>query len=85
MSKRKYIAGLGFVANALSRGIEKLPEYHVEPENVPITEIQPHQIAPSVINEVSQPRGGCNSQQSAVKQTCGHSQKSTRMKHAEKK
>lgn len=84
MKEKDYIAGLGFVAGALSRGIEALPEYHVEPEKVFVTEVQPPQVGPEVVIGSSQGHSGCNSKQS-VKRTCGHSQKSTRVKHAGKK
>ncbi|MBR1605743.1 MAG: hypothetical protein IJ660_06535 [Alphaproteobacteria bacterium] len=87
MNDREYVSSLGFVAGALSQGIERLPEY-VVPAAPEVPEVSEEKGASAVfvpnISEGFSVQGRCLLQQ-GVKRTCGHSQKSTRVKHAEKK
>lgn len=85
MNEKEYVSNLGFVAEALSCGIEKLPKYVVpsDPSSGSETPERPF-TAPQTAKLSTTQNGGYDSQQ-GVKRTCGHSHKSVRVEHSEKK
>lgn len=78
MSEQEYGSSLKFVANVLSAGIERLPEYNIQsPVTTPV-EAQSEE-TPVNIKPTGQKKKKVSPQ--TVKRTCGHSHKSVRMEH----
>lgn len=78
MNDQEFAAGVGFVANVLSVGIERLPEYKILPMTVSVDASVQSDDALSLKRE-SPVKKEKTSQ--GVKRNCGHSHKSVRMEH----
>jgi hypothetical protein len=79
MNEKEYASGQAFVANVLSTGIEKLPQYKIlPPEKEAIDSSEQGSEKPASVKQAAKKE---NASQKGVKRTCGHSHKSVRMEH----